>query len=96
MVILSFRGYLGEIELVFPNCLDLHMHYCATVSASNFQVLICSGSRASTLGSFIRFLAGPARTILFFLKAPRNTLLKAPLNIALLLHTLFDPTPRRH
>ena len=22
----------------FPNCLDLHMHYCATVSASKFQV----------------------------------------------------------
>ena len=27
----------------FSNCLDLHMHYCATVSASNFQVLIYSG-----------------------------------------------------
>ena len=47
----------------FPNCLDLHMFYCETVSASNFQVLICSGSRASTWGSFIRFLAGPARII---------------------------------
>ena len=25
------------------NCVDLHMHYCATASASNFQVLTCSG-----------------------------------------------------
>ena len=47
----------------FPKCLDLHMHYFATVSASSFQVIICSGSRASTLGSFIRFLACPARTL---------------------------------
>ena len=37
------------------NCLDLHMHYRATVSASNFQVLICSGWWDSTLWSFIRF-----------------------------------------
>ena len=34
--------------------------------------------------------------LLFFLKAPRNTFLQAPLNISLLLQTLFDPTPRRH
>ena len=37
------------------------MHYCATVSASNFQVLSCSGWRYSTSWSFTRFLAGPAR-----------------------------------
>ena len=48
----------------FANCLDLHMHRCATVSASNFQALICSDRRASTSGSFIRFMAGPARVIL--------------------------------
>ena len=66
---------IGDLELSwisrrdrvgFPKCLDLHMHCCATVSASNFQVLICSGWRASTLGSFIRFLAGPARTSRYY------------------------------
>ena len=30
-------------RVAYPNFLDLNMHYCATVSASNFQVLICSG-----------------------------------------------------
>ena len=38
------------------------MHHCAKVSASNFQVRICSGRRASTSGSFVRFLAGSARS----------------------------------
>ena len=33
------------------------------LSASSFQVMICSGSRALTLGSFIRFLAGPVRSL---------------------------------
>ena len=47
----------------FANCLDLYMNHCATVSAFNFQVLICSDGRASTSGSFIRFLAGPARSV---------------------------------
>ena len=42
------------------------MHYCATVSASNFQVLICSGWRDSTLRTFIRILAGPARTCVWY------------------------------
>ena len=39
-MILSFVGYLGEIESDSLNCFDLHTHYCATVSTSNFQVLI--------------------------------------------------------
>ena len=37
MLIFSFLGYLDENES------DLHMHYCATASASNFQVLVFSG-----------------------------------------------------
>ena len=41
------------------------MHYYATVSASNFQFPICSGLRASTLGSFILFLAGPVRSVAY-------------------------------
>ena len=43
----------------FANCLYLRMHHCATVSAVNFHVLICSGRRASTSESFIRSLACP-------------------------------------
>ena len=52
----------------FPNCLDLHIctKYCATVSASNFQVLICSAWRSATSGSYIRFLADPARTDIIY------------------------------
>ena len=41
--------------------MDLHVHYYARVIASNFQVLICSGPRDTTLRTFITFLAGPAR-----------------------------------
>ena len=37
----------------FSNCLDLHMHYCATVSASNFQVQICSAWWDSTSRSIL-------------------------------------------
>ena len=61
----SFLGYLGEIELDSPTvwtCIS-----CATVSASNFQVLICSDWRDSTWTSFIRYLAGPTRTILDYI-----------------------------
>ena len=39
VLLLRFRGYLCEIESGYQNCLDLHTLYCATVSASNFQVL---------------------------------------------------------
>ena len=54
----------------FRNCLDLHTHCCATVSASNFQVLICSGWRVSTLESSTRFSAGPALMCLRFRGCP--------------------------
>ena len=37
------------------------MPFCATLSASNFEVLMRSGRRDSTLRTFICFLAGPAR-----------------------------------
>ena len=36
MVIWSFLGYLGEIESDFQTVWTCIMHYCATVSASNF------------------------------------------------------------
>ena len=42
--------------------LNLHVHHCARASDYNFQILICSSSRYTTLRTFIRFLAGPART----------------------------------
>ena len=63
-VILSFLGYLDEIE---SDPQTVWTCICTTAPRSVlpiFQVLICSGWRASTLmtGSFIRFLAGPART----------------------------------
>ena len=53
----------------FSNCLDLHilytsvlrMHYGARVSASNFQVIVCSGSRDTTLRTVVLILAGPVR-----------------------------------
>ena len=35
-ILSEFRGYLGVNRVRFSNRLDLHMHYCATVSASNF------------------------------------------------------------
>ena len=43
VVILSFLGYLGEFESDSQNGLDLHVHCYGTASASNFQVLTCSG-----------------------------------------------------
>ena len=62
MVILSFFGYLAEIESDSQTVWTyLHMHhYCTTVSDSSFQVLICSSWRYSTSRTFVRFLAGPA------------------------------------
>ena len=39
---LEFSEIFRRDRVGFSNCLDLHMHYCATVNASNFQVLICS------------------------------------------------------
>ena len=38
-----------------------HNQWCVRVSASNVCSPICSGSRGTTLGSFLRFTAGPAR-----------------------------------
>ena len=58
---IEFSWISRRVRIGFLSCLDLHMHYCATVSASSFQVLIYSGWRNSTLRSFIRFLVGPAR-----------------------------------
>ena len=60
----EFSSVSRRDRVGFPNCLDLHTLYallCHSVSASIFQVLIGSGPRASTLGSFIRSLASPAR-----------------------------------
>ena len=54
----EFSWISRRVRIGFSSCLDLHMHYYTTVSASSFQVLICSGWRNSTLRSFIRFLAG--------------------------------------
>ena len=38
-----------------------HDQWCVRVSASHFCSPICSGSRDTTLGSFLRFMARPAR-----------------------------------
>ena len=60
----------------FSNCLNLHMHYCATVSASNFQVLICSGRRDSTFKNLYPLFGSPSscvrlsRTFIRFLARP--------------------------
>ena len=68
LVFLGFRGYLGEIESekkkvrIFHIRFFWHNQWCVRVSASNFCSPICSGSRDTTLGSFLRFMAGPART----------------------------------
>ena len=40
---LEFSEIFRRDRVGFSNCLDLHMHYCATVSPSNFQVHISSG-----------------------------------------------------
>ena len=74
-MLLSFRGYLGEIESDKKNYFEVGILYilCSTffvnvqcfvrVSASNFQVLIRnSGGARRALGNIVRFLAGPART----------------------------------
>ena len=33
----EFSWDIRRDRVGFPKCLDLHMHYCATVSASNFK-----------------------------------------------------------
>ena len=51
MVTSSFLGYLGEIVEIVSDSQTVwtcNTHLCATVSASNFQVLLCSGWQAST------------------------------------------------
>ena len=61
LVILSLLGYLDGIESNSQTVWTCtYVHHCATVSASNFQLLFSSGRRASTPRSLIRFLAGPA------------------------------------
>lgn len=66
LVLLSGRGYLGEIESGYKHHkMLLHlfsrMLSWTTVSASNVPVRICSDLRDMILGSSIRFLAGPDR-----------------------------------
>ena len=75
LVFWDFRGYLGEIEsgkkrLEFfesgKKRLETFIYvffarWCVRVSASNFCTPTCSGSRDTTLGSFLRFMARPAR-----------------------------------
>ena len=50
----SFVDTSVRFRVGFPYCLDLHVHYSATDSASNFHVIIWSG-RDSTIITFIRF-----------------------------------------
>ena len=68
LVLLSFRGYYGEIESKKENLRIFHILFfvnvqcCVRVSASNFQVLTRKSDGAKALGNIVRFLAGPART----------------------------------
>ena len=76
LVFWGFRGYLGEIEFekkrleFFIYVFFSHSQWCVRISASNFCSPICIGSRDTTLGSFLRFMAGFART------SPRCTIHK--------------------
>ena len=68
-LLLSLRGYLGDIESdgtnvgIFSICFCSHVQCCVRVSASSFQVLTRSGSHDITFGSNISFSAGLVRTV---------------------------------
>ena len=73
MVLVGFRGYLGEIEsekitlyqvefFIQELFFLMHVQRCVRVSASNFQVLTRNSGGARALGNIVSFLAGPART----------------------------------
>ena len=64
LLFLSFLGYLPETEAYSQNvwtCILVYISHCARVSASNFQVIVCSGSRDTTLRTVVLILAGPVR-----------------------------------
>ena len=71
LVFFGFRGYLGEIESEKKR-LEFFMHvfffphnqWCVRVIACNFCSPIFSGLRGTTLGSFLRFSAGPALVVM--------------------------------
>ena len=75
--ILDFEFYWKSPRdrIGFVNCLDLHMYHCATVNASNFQVLVSSGRRVSTSRTFICFFVPPANTSRFHgkIRVPQQT-----------------------
>ena len=50
------------LYLVYGHCFFLHSQWCVRISGPIFCRLFCSGSRDTTLASFLRFVAGPART----------------------------------
>ena len=66
-MLLSFRGYLGEIESG-KKAFEFFTYFfffvnveCVRVRASNFQVLTRKIGGATAFGNIVRFLAGPAR-----------------------------------
>ena len=75
MVLVGFRGYLGEIEsekitlyqvefFIQELFFLMHVQRCVRVSASNLQVLTRkSGLVTRAFGNIVRFLAGPARIV---------------------------------
>ena len=73
LVLLSFRGYLGEIESEKKKLTIFHAVFffvnvqcCVRVSASNFQVLTPKSGGARAFGNIVRFLAGPTRICFCF------------------------------
>ena len=61
---LEFSWISRRDRVGFSKCLALHVHYCARVSASNFQVLSCSGSQNSTFKTnYISFRGGLAQLV---------------------------------
>ena len=55
LVLLSFRGYLGEIKLRIFHILFVVNLQCVRVSGSNFQVLTHNSGGARALGNIVRF-----------------------------------------
>ena len=70
-MLLSFRGYLGEIEsekdklrifrILF---FSVNVQCCVRVSAAKFQVLTRNSGGARAFGNIVRFLADPAHIFL--------------------------------